>query len=78
MARSVVGELNWVQREKGKGECSNGLSHNWLKTFRPKVAICSHLEDYCDTCSKFQNVIDSKQTTINQVQQSAQGSSEDI
>ena len=65
VARSVVGEFNRMQREQGKGECSNGSSHNWLKTFRPKVAICPHLEDYCDTCSKFQNLIHSKQTTIN-------------
>ena len=75
VAKSVVGEFNRLQREQGKGECSNGSSHNWLKTFHPKVAICPHQEDYCDTCSKFQNLIHSKQTTINRVQQS---SSEDI
>ena len=49
--RSVVGEFNRVQRELGKGECSNGSSHNWLKSYRPKVAICPH-QDYCDTCAK--------------------------
>ena len=45
VARSLVGEFNRVQREFGKGECSNGSSHNWLKTFRPKVSICPHQED---------------------------------
>lgn len=78
VARSVVGEFNRVQREQGKSECSNGSSHNWLKSFRPKTAICPHQEDYCDTCAKFKNLIHSKQTTINRVQQSAQASSEDI
>ena len=48
LARSVVGEFNRVQRERGRGECSNGSSHNWLKSERPKVAICPHQEDYCD------------------------------
>ena len=46
--RSVVGEFNRSQRESGKGECSNGSSHNWLKADRPKVAISPHQEDYCD------------------------------
>lgn len=78
VARSVVGEFNRVQREQGNGECCNGSSHNWLKEFRPKVAICPHQEDYCDICSKFKNLIHSKQTTINRVQQSAQAESEDI
>ena len=46
--RSVVGEFNRAQHEQGKQEVSNGSSHNWLKSHRPKVAICPHLEDYCD------------------------------
>lgn len=39
LSRSVVGEFNRSQREAGKGVCSNGSSHNWLKMHRPKVAI---------------------------------------
>ena len=78
VARSLVGEFNRVQREFGKGECSNGSSHNWLKTFCPKVSICPPQEDYCDTCSKFKNQIHSKQTTINRVQQSPQAAPEEI
>ena len=39
LARSVVGEFNRVQRERDRGECSNGSSHNWQKADRPKVAI---------------------------------------
>lgn len=53
VSRSVMGEFNRTQRESGLGECSNGSSHNWLKTDRPKLAICPHREDYCDTCSKY-------------------------
>lgn len=78
LGRSVVGEFNRYQREIGKGECSNGSSHNWLKTYRPKVAICPHQEDYCDNCSKFKASIHSQQTTLNRVIQSTQASSHEI
>ena len=69
--RSVVGEFNRTQRESGRGECSNGSSHNWLKSDRPKVAICPHREDYCDTCSKHKISINAKQTTINRLKQAS-------
>ena len=84
LARSVVGEFNRVQHERGRGECSNGSSHNWLKAERPKVpkvpkvAICPHQEDYCDTCSKNKVEIHAKQTTINRLLQSANASPEDV
>ena len=39
-----MGELNRAKREAGKKECSNGTSHNWVKAYRPKVAICPHKE----------------------------------
>ena len=42
LKRSLVGEFNRVQHALGKGECSNGLAHNWLKQKRPKHAICPH------------------------------------
>ena len=74
LGRSVVGEFNRVQREQGKQEISNGSSHNWLKSYRPKVAICPHQEDYCDTCSKCKIAIHTKQTTINRLRQSANAS----
>ena len=69
LRRSVVGEFNRIQREAGLGECSNGSSHNWLKEYHPKVAICPHKADYCDTCSKQKNEINSKQTTISRLKQ---------
>ena len=69
--RSVVGEFNRVQLESGKGESSNGSSHNWLKTYRPKVAICPHQEDYCDTCAKKKEAIRAKQTTLNRLKAAA-------
>ena len=77
-ARSVVGEFNRIQREKSVGECSNTSSHNWLKADRPKVAICPHQEDYCDTCSKMKISIHSKQTTINRLLQSANALPQDV
>lgn len=78
LARSVVGEFNRVQRERDRGECSNGSSHNWLKAERPKVAICPHQEDYCDTCSKIKVAIHAKQTTINRLLQSANASPDHV
>lgn len=50
--RSVVGKFKMTQRESGIPEMSNGSLHNWLRTHQPKVAICPHKEDYCDTCIK--------------------------
>ena len=50
LRRSVVGEFNRIQAEEGKGTCSNGSASNWLHQDRPKVAICPHKLDYCDTC----------------------------
>ena len=61
--RSLVGEFNRAQRERGRGECSNSSSHNWLKQ-RPKVAICPRQTDYCDTCKKRNIEIDGSQTTL--------------
>ena len=52
LQRSVVSEFNRVQRESGRGECSNGSCHNWLKKYRPRHGICPHQADYCDTCAQ--------------------------
>ena len=65
LMRSVVGEFNQTQREAGKGECSNGSASNWLQKHRPKVSICPHKLDYCDTCAKLKEKIRATQTTIN-------------
>ena len=78
LSRSVVGEFNRVQHEQGKKEISNGSSHNWLKANRPKVTICPHQEDYCDTCLKSKSAIHAKQTTINRLLQSASATPEEI
>ena len=78
VGRSVVGEFNRVQREQGKQECSNGSSHNWLKADRPKLAICPHQEDYCDTCAKSKETIPRKQTTLNRLRQAAASAPEDL
>ena len=72
--RSVVGEFNRTQRELGK--CSNASSHNWLKQ-RPKVSICSHQADYCDT-SKRNVEIHSKQTIVNCLLQSSNATPEEV
>ena len=63
-ARSVVGEFNRIQEENGKQGCSNGSASNWLKEFRPKVAICPHKLDYCDTCAKYREDLQNKQDWI--------------
>ena len=71
LKRSVVGEFNRAQVEAGRGSCSNGTSHNWLKKYRPKLSVCPHKEDYCDTCSKRKEEIRARQTTINRLLASA-------
>ncbi len=78
LARSVVGEFNRVQRESGENSISNGSSHNWLKAHRPKVGICPHQEDYCDTCSRRKAEIHAKQTTINRLLQSSNADPDDV
>ena len=67
LARSVVGEFNRSQVELGRGTCSNGSAHKWLKKHRPKVAVCPHKQNYCDTCSQRKEQIREKQTTINRL-----------
>ena len=62
--RSVVHEFTRAQEERGKSGISNGTASNWLKKYRPKVAICPHKLDYCDTCAKKNEEIHAKQTTI--------------
>lgn len=58
--------------------CSNGSSHNWLKAHRPKVGICSHQEDYCDTCSRRKAEIHAKQTAINCLLQSTNADPDEV
>ena len=78
LRRSVVGEFNRAQREAGRGECSNGSCHNWLKRHRPKHSICPHQADYCDTCAQQKADIKAKQTTMNRLQQASVSLPEDL
>lgn len=78
LRRSVVGEFNRAQRESGRGECSNGSCHNWLKTHRPKHGICPHQEDYCDTCAQKNEEIRARQTTLNRLKQATASLPEDL
>ena len=75
---SVVVEFNRAQREAGRGECSNGSCHNWLKQHRPKHSICPHKEDYCDTSAQKNTEIRAKQTTLNRLQQAAASLPQDL
>ena len=63
LQRSVAGEFNKTQHEAGLGDRSNGSSNNWLTLYCPKVVICPHKADYGDTCSKYKNEKNTKQTT---------------
>ena len=78
MARSLVGEFNRAQEEAGKQKCSNGSSHNWLKKYRPKHAICPHKQDYCDTCAARNETIKAKQTTLNRLRQASASQPEEL
>ena len=72
--RSVVYEFTRAQEERGKSGISNGTASNWLKKYRPKVAIRLHKLDYCDTCAKKNEEIHAKQTTINRMKQTGTSS----
>lgn len=78
LAKSLVGEFNRAQQETGGGEISNGTSHNWLKKYRPKHAICPHKQDYCDTCATNKEDINAKQTSLNRLRQAAATPPEEI
>ena len=51
---------------------------DWLKTHRPKVAICPHQEDYCDICSRSKEEIRAKQMTVNRLRQSTSAEPREI
>ena len=71
---SVVGEFNRSQTENGGETISNFSASRWLKSERPKYAICPHKLDYCDTCSKVNAQIKANQTTLNRIRQSGSAS----
>ena len=76
-SQSVVGEFNCVQTEKDQPTISNFSASKWLKADRPKLAICPHKLDYCDTCAKCTEQIRAKQTTLNRIRQSGSAAEED-
>lgn len=75
--------LNFVDNITQPNECSADSSGTTFylspkKSDRPKVGICPHKDDYCDSCSKYKNKINSQQTTINGVLQSGSASLENV
>ena len=78
LKRSVVGEFNHIQREASREECSNGSASNWLHKHRPKVAICPHKLDYCDSCARLKEKMRANRATLNRLQQSGSSSSEQL
>ncbi len=49
-----------------------------LTKHRPKVGICPHQEDYCDTCAHKKAEIHGKQTTINRLLQSSNADADEV
>ena len=78
LTHSVVGEFNRTQQQSGKHTCSNGSASNWFRQYRPKVAICPHKLDYCDTCAYFNKEIHAKQTTLNRLQHTSSTDDEEL
>ena len=60
LSQSVVGEFNCVQRDQDHSTNSNYAGSVWLRQERPKHAIYPHQKDYCDTCAKVKQRIQSK------------------
>ena len=50
--RSVVGVFTRAQEERERSGCSDKTATTWLRQYQPKVGICAHKLDYCDTCAK--------------------------
>ena len=65
--RSVVGEFNRAQ-DLGRGTCSNGSSHNWLKQYIQSRHMSSP-GGLFDTCATNKEAIRAKQTTLNHMRQ---------
>lgn len=51
---------------------------NSLQKYRPKVAICSHKLDYCDTCAELAEGMRAKQTTLNRLQHTDSSDDEEL
>ena len=50
MHTSVVGEFNRAQREMGGNKMGASTFRRHLKEHFPRVGLCPHKQDYCDTC----------------------------
>ena len=67
---SLTCEFNRAQESVGKGTISKFTVQNWMKTYRPKVAIHPHRTDYCDTCKRLEMEISRAQQVLKRLQQS--------
>ena len=67
-----MGEFNRTQQQSDKQTCSNGSASNWFRLCRPKVAICPHKLDYCDTCVHF------NKATLNRLQHTGSTDDEEL
>ena len=75
---SVVGVFNCSQEEAGEGTCSAFAAREWLKNFRPKVAIQPHRSDYCDTCKYLKEEISRHQAILKRLLQSGSSNEQEM
>ena len=75
---SVVSVFNRSQEEAGEGTCSGFAAREWLKNFRPKVAIQPHRSDYCDTCKHLKEEVSRHQTILKRLLQSGSSSEQEM
>ena len=71
---SLTCEFNRGQESLGKGTVTSFTVRQWLKKYRPKVAIHPHRTDYCDMCKRTETEIARVQQIIKRLKQSGSAS----
>lgn len=75
---SVACEFNRAQQSIGKDTISSFTVRQWLKIYRPKVAIHPQRTDYCDTCKRLEMEISRSQQVIKRLRQSGSANADQI
>ena len=75
---SVVWVFNHAQEEAGKKTCSAFAARQWLKEFRPKLALHPHKSDYCDTCKYLKEEISRQSAVLKRLMQAGSAQEQGI
>ena len=70
--------INCAQREIGRDTCSAFAARQWLKEYRPKVALHPHKSDYCDTCKFLKEEIARQNAVLKRLAQSGSAQAQNL